>query len=276
MSFPEPYLAAVCQLRSTSDIEANLTAADRWIRKAAKLGARLVLTPENTPYLGPHERKWEVAQAVDGPWAQHFSALARELQIYLLLGSMVERVDLPGKTANTSLLFGPDGKLLASYRKLHLFDVDVPGGVSFRESETVIPGDKVLVVPTDLGALGLSICYDLRFGELYRALVEKGAELLAIPSAFTTATGRAHWEVLVRARAIECQAYVLAPGQWGSHDDQGLRESYGHSMIVDPWGQVLAQVPDGEGIALAEIDLSRVHRVRRAIPMAQHRRLPGL
>ncbi len=232
-----------------------------------------MVTPENTPYLGPHAAKLEVAQAVEGPWSQRFAELARELGIYLVIGSIVERTGIPEKTANTSLLFGPDGCLLATYRKMHLFDVDVPGGVSFRESETVLPGDRLVALSTPLGTLGLSICYDLRFGELYRALVREGAEILVIPSAFTVATGRAHWEVLVRARAIESQAYVLAAGQWGSHDDGGLRESYGHSMIVDPWGQVLAQVPDGEGVALAEIDIGRVQRVRAAIPMAAHRRL---
>lgn len=271
--FRSRYLAAVCQLRSTSREESNLQAAEHWIREAAARGAALVATPENTVYLGPHEQKHALAQPFDGPWGNRFSSLARELGIYLLVGSIVEEVGVPGKSGNTGILFGPDGERLASYRKIHLFDVEVPGGVSFRESETVLPGEEVVAVATPLGILGMSICYDLRFGELYRALFERGAELLFVPSAFTVTTGRAHWEILVRARAIENQAYVLAPGQWGSHDDGGLRESYGHSMIVDPWGQILAQVPDGEGIALAEIDLERVARVRQAIPIAAHRRI---
>ena len=161
------------------------------------------------------------------------------------------------------------------YRKIHLFDVDVPGGVSFRESATVAPGAEVVVAETSFGGVGLSICYDLRFGELYRALVVRGASLLTIPSAFTAVTGRAHWEILVRARAIESQAFVVAPGQHGEHGDSGLRESHGQSLIVDPWGRVLAEAPDGIGIAVAELDLPEVARVRVAIPIAAHRRLPG-
>ncbi len=259
-------------MTSTSDAEGNLAQAEVLIRRAAARGAALVATPENATFLGPHGEKVRRAETLDGPACRGFSALAAELGIHLLLGSFAERADDPRRAANTSVLFGPGGERLACYRKLHLFDVDVPGGVNFRESDTVVAGDQVVTVATALGTLGLSICYDLRFGELYRALVARGAELLLIPSAFTAATGKAHWETLVRARAIESQAYVIAPGQWGSHDDDGLRESHGQSMIVDPWGQLLAQVPDGTGIAVAEIDLDRVARVRRAIPVATHRR----
>ena len=176
--------------------------------------------------------------------------------------------------SNTSVLFGPDGVRLAVYRKMHLFDVDVPEGVSFRESATVAPGSEVVVAATPFGPVGLSICYDLRFGELYRELVALGATLLTIPAAFTATTGKAHWEVLVRARAIESQAFVVAPGQFGEHGDSGLRESHGHSMIVDPWGRILAEVPDGIGIAVADLDLAEVARVRAAIPIAAHRRIP--
>lgn len=259
-------------MTSTSDAEGNLAQAEVLIRRAAARGAALVATPENATFLGPHGEKVRRAETLDGPACRRFSALAAELGIHLLLGSFAERADDPRRAANTSVLFGPGGERLACYRKLHLFDVDVPGGVNFRESDTVVAGDQVVTVATALGTLGLSICYDLRFGELYRALIARGAELLLIPSAFTAATGKAHWETLVRARAIESQAYVIAPGQWGSHDDDGLRESHGQSMIVDPWGQLLAQVPDGTGIAVAEIDLDRVARVRRAIPVATHRR----
>lgn len=266
------FLAAVCQMTSTSDAEANLAQAEALVRGAAARGAALVATPENTNYLGPHAEKVRRAEPLDGPTCARFAALAAELRVHLLLGSFNEKAPERGRCFNSSVLFGPRGERLGVYRKLHLFDVDVPGGVSFKESDSVAPGTEVVVVESPIARLGLSICYDLRFGELYRALVARGAEVLTIPSAFTAATGKAHWEVLVRARAIECQAYVLAPGQVGRHDDGGLRESHGQSMIVDPWGQVLAQVPDGVGIAVAEIDLARVARVRSAIPVAHHRR----
>lgn len=268
-------LAAACQMRSTGDGAGNLRQAEELVRAAAARGATFVATPENTNYLGPHGEKVRLAETLDGPTCLLFSRLARELSIHLLLGSFNEKSPAEGCCFNTSVLFGPDGSRLAAYRKIHLFDVDVPGGVSFRESATVAPGTDVVVAETAFGAVGLSICYDLRFGELYRALVARGASLLTVPSAFTAVTGRAHWEVLVRARAIESQAFVVAPGQHGEHGDAGLRESHGHSMIVDPWGRILAEAADGIGIAMADLDLAEVARVRAAIPIATHRRLPG-
>jgi predicted amidohydrolase len=269
------FLAAVCQMTSTSDEAASLRQAEELVRAAAARGAAWIGTPENTNFLGPHAEKVRRAEPLDGPTATRFAALADELGVHLLLGSFNERATDPERCFNSSVLFGPDGERLAVYRKIHLFDVDVPGGVTFRESETVVAGDEVVVAPTPLARFGLSICYDLRFGELYRTLVERGAEALTVPSAFTATTGKAHWEPLLRARAIECQAYVLAPAQWGRHDDGGLRESHGQAMIVGPWGDVLARVPDGTGIALAEIDLAAVERARRAIPVAAHRRARG-
>jgi predicted amidohydrolase len=266
------FLGAVVQMTSTSDVAGNLAQAERWIREAAARGAQLVATPENTSYLGPHEAKARLAEPLDGGTCSGFAALARELRIHLLLGSFPEVGPDPRRSFNTSVLFGPDGDRLAVYRKIHLFDVDVPGGVRFRESETVAPGEEVVVADTALGRIGMSVCYDLRFGELYRALVARGTEILAVPSAFTATTGRAHWEPLLRARAIESQAYVLAPGQQGRHDDGGLRESHGHSMIVDPWGEVVAEAAGGPGIALATIDSARIAAVRRAIPVTEHRR----
>ena len=268
-------LAAACQMRSTGDGAGNLRQAEELVRAAAARGATFVATPENTNYLGPHGEKVRLAETLDGPTCLLFSRLARELSIHLLLGSFNEKSPAEGCCFNTSVLFGPDGSRLAAYRKIHLFDVDVPGGVSFRESATVAPGTDVVVAGTAFGAVGLSICYDLRFGELYRALIARGASLLTVPSAFTAVTGRAHWEVLVRARAIESQAFVVAPGQHGEHGDAGLRESHGHSMIVDPWGRILAEAADGIGIAMADLDLAEVARVRTAIPIATHRRLPG-
>jgi len=276
------YLAAAVQLTSTGDEAANWESARGWIELAAARGARLVATPENTNYLGPHDEKVRRAEPLDGPTVGRFAELARRLGIHLLLGSFNERSDEPSRCYNTSVLLGADGEVVATYRKLHLFDVDVPGGVRFAESATCKPGalggpddpDRGLAVAdTPLGRLGLTICYDLRFAELYRRLADLGADILAVPSAFTMATGKDHWEPLLRARAIENQCYVLAPAQHGRHDDGGLRESYGHAMIVDPWGLPVAVASDGPGLALAEIDLDRVARVRRAIPVRQHRRL---
>jgi len=269
-----PAIAAVCQMRSTSDGAGNLRQAEELVRAAAARGAGFVATPENTNYLGPHPEKVRLAESIHGPTCALFSSLARELGIHLLLGSFNEKSSNKGLCFNTSVLFGPDGARLASYRKIHLFDVDVPDGVSFRESATVAPGSEVVVAETALGPIGLSICYDLRFGELYRALVARGAEILTVPSAFTATTGKAHWETLVRARAIESQAFVVAPGQQGKHDDGGLGESHGHSLIIDPWGRILAEADDGVGVALAGLDLAEVGRVRAAIPLAAHRRLP--
>ena len=269
------FLAACVQLNGTSDIEKNLATTERLVRQAAEKGAVLVATPENTPFLGPHQKKVELAETLDGPTNQRLAALANELDIHLLVGSSAEiaRGEEGQRCFNTSLLFGPDGGLLAHYRKLHLFDVDVSDEVRFQESATIVPGDDVVVADTALGKIGLSICYDLRFPELYRAQVDKGAEILTVPSAFTHLTGQFHWHTLLRARAIECQAFVLAPGQTGHHDDRGLRHSYGHSLIIDPWGRVTAELPEKEGICMAEIDIDRVRSVRKSMPVQTHRRL---
>ncbi|MBX6316502.1 MAG: carbon-nitrogen hydrolase family protein [Isosphaeraceae bacterium] len=261
------FLAAVLQMNSTSDPEANWHQARDLIERAAGYGARLIATPEYTNYLGPPAEKVRTAEPLDGPTCQRFADLARRLGIHLLLGSFNEQSVEPTRCHNTSVLFGPAGAILASYRKIHLFDVEIAGSVQSRESEVVRPGDRVVVAETPLGRLGLSICYDLRFGDQYRRLVCDRAEILCVPSAFTMTTGRDHWEPLLRARAIEGQAYVLAPAQWGRHDDPNLRESYGHALIVDPWGLVVARASDGPGLALAEIDLDRVARIRRAIPV---------
>lgn len=264
------FLAAAIQMSSTADTEANWSQASELIERAARYGATLIATPENTNFLGPPDVKLRVAEPLGGPITLRFAELARRFQIHLLLGSFNEASEDGARCRNTSVLFGPDGQVDASYRKIHLFDVDVPGSVSYRESDHVERGADRVVARTDLGSIGLSICYDLRFGSLYRGLVAEGAEILAIPAAFTMTTGRAHWEPLLRARAIECQSYVIAPAQYGRHDDPGLRESYGHAMIVDPWGQVVASASDGAGLALAEIDLERVRSIRRAIPVSAH------
>ncbi|MDH3402157.1 MAG: carbon-nitrogen hydrolase family protein [Acidobacteriota bacterium] len=270
---PSRFLAAAVQMTATSDAEGNWRSARELVERAAALGARLVATPENTNYLGPHEEKVRLAERLDGPTCLRFTELARKLGIFLLLGSFNERSPDPARCYNTSVLFGPDGEQLAVYRKIHLFDIDLSADVRFRESATVEPGAEVVVADTSLARLGMSICYDLRFPELYARLALAGAEILAVPSAFTLRTGKDHWHPLLRARAIETQCWVIAPAQTGVHDDGGLRESFGHAMIVDPWGHVVAMAPDGPGLAVAEIDLERVASVRRAMPVAQHRRL---
>lgn len=266
-------LTAAVQMTSTSDAAANLGAATSLIERASRLGAKFVATPENTDFLGPHAEKIARAQALDGPLCTHYGRLAAGHGLHLLLGSFAERSADPEKVYNTSVLFGPDGRVIAAYRKIHLFDVDVNAETRFKESDTVVPGDAVVCAETALGTVGLSVCYDLRFPELYRALRDKGAGVITIPSAFTLTTGKDHWEVLIRARAIETQCWVIAPGQSGKHDDGGLRHSWGHSMIVDPWGHVVGMASDGPGLALAEIDPRRVTEVRRGMPVASHRRL---
>ena len=264
---------AAIQLSSTSDVEANWQSARALVERAAGLGARFVATPENTNFLGPHDEKVRRAEPLAGPTCRRFADLAKRLGIYLLLGSFNERSDEPERCYNTSVLFDPEGAVLATYRKIHLFDVDLPQ-VRFLESATCKPGHEPVVVATPIGTIGLTICFDLRFPELYRRLTELGATILTVPSAFTLATGKDHWEPLLRARAIECQSYVVAPAQHGKHDDGGLRESWGHAMIVDPWGQPVATASDGPALAFAEIDLDRVARIRRDMPLV-HRLEPA-
>ena len=260
------YLAAVVQLNSTSDEDANWRQIEPLVREAAAAGARFIATPENATFLGLHEEKVRRAEPLDGPTCRRFASLAEALDVWLLLGSFPEAGEERDRCFNTSVLFAPDGSLRAAYRKIHLFDADLADDVRFRESDTVLPGREVVVAPTELGAIGMSICYDLRFAEQYAGMRRCGAEVITIPSAFTATTGRDHWHTLVRARAIETQCYVVAAAQQGTHDDEGLRESYGHSLIVDPWGDILAEVDDGPGIGMARIDLHRVREVRRSMP----------
>jgi len=266
-----PIIAAV-QINGSSDIDRNLNTTERLVREAAKCGATFIATPEATTYLGPHDKKIELAEPIDGPTNQRLANLAKELGVTLLIGSVAERKD-DAKAYNTSVLYGPDGALLAHYRKMHLFDVDLSatGGVCFKESDTTGRGTNIVVADTAVGKVGLSICFDLRFPEVYRALCDKGAELLTVPSAFTMMTGKDHWHALLRARAIENQAWVIAPGQWGAHDDKGLRLSYGHSVIIDPWGTVVAECSDGEGFCIASMDHERTRRIRSQIPMRLNR-----
>lgn len=259
-------------MTSTADVEANLAAAVRLIEEAAGRGAAFVGLPENFGFLRSEGVPTPEPQALDGHWVARMASLARRLGITLLLGSLPERIEGETKVHNTSVLIGPDGRTLAHYRKIHLFDIDLPGMEHLKESKAIAPGRELVVAEAPFGALGLSICYDVRFPELYRALVRRGARVLAIPSAFTERTGRVHWELLLRARAVENLAFVFAPAQVGQHG-RG-RSSWGHAMIVGPWGDVLAEVKEpGEGLAIAELDFDLQDRVRRELPALDHVRL---
>jgi deaminated glutathione amidase len=264
------FLAAAAQMTSSGDRQKNLATALRLVGQAADLGARLVGLPENFAFMGRDEERIQGAETLEGPTIRALREVARARRIQVLAGSIAEQVDAPGKTANTSVLIGEDGAVLAAYRKIHLFDVNIPDGARYAESETVQPGTQPVVAETPLGKVGLTVCYDLRFPELYRQLSSRGAEILTIPSAFTLYTGKDHWEVLVRARAIENLCYVLAPAQVGRHSAN--RTTYGNAMVVDPWGVVLARCGDGEGL-VAPVRRERLEQVRRELPALQHRRL---
>ena len=276
MNKKQTLLAAVVQLRSTPDVERNLERLQVLTKRAAERGADLVAWPECAVFLGPDNGRFEAASAHGDLFQQVFQAAAVENEIHLLIGSYPELSSTPDKTYNTSLLLGPTGDLLAKYRKIHLFDVDTPAGESLRESDHVLGADEVVTgaIETRSGErvrVGLSICYDLRFPELYRRLTAEGAEILTIPAAFTAETGKDHWRVLLQARAIENLCFVIAPNQWGVHF--GQRRSHGRSAIIDPWGIELAVCADGEGVAAAEIDLASLRERRRSFPCLEHRRL---
>ncbi len=264
-------LAAVCQMTSGPDRAKNLAQAQELLARAAARGARFAALPENFELMASAEEKRAQAEPLDGPTLGALCETARALGIWLLAGSFAERTEAGLLVRNTSALVDDRGEIRAVYRKIHLFDVDVGDGVSYRESDLVEPGSETVVAPTPLGELGLSICYDLRFPELYRRLSRAGAKLLAVPSAFTLMTGKDHWELLLRARAVENQCYVVAPAQFG--EQPGNRRTWGRSMIVDPWGTVLACCPDGIGVALAEIDLAALERIRRSLPALEQRKL---
>ena len=261
---------AVCQLNARDDRAENLRIAGDLLRRAADAGADLAVLPEYVDYLGPASTAPK-PEPIDGAFATHFADLARDLGIWVHAGSFHENGPDADRTYNTSLLFGRDGSLAATYRKIHLYDVEIPGRVSYQESHSVAPGDELVTVPVDGVKLGLSICYDLRFPELYRRLAIDGATVLVVPAAFMMHTGRDHWEVLLRARAIENQCYVLAAGQIGQHEPG--RTCFGRSMVVDPWGTVLAQAADVTGIVVADLDLDRLVNLRIELPSLANRRL---
>ncbi len=268
---PSAYLMGAVQMTSGADRARNLDTALRLVGEAADLGAKLVALPENFAYMGPEEGRLAGAETVEGPTIAAVREIARRRGVFVLAGSIAEKVDAPKKTANTSVLVADDGAIVAVYRKIHLFDVNIPDGARYAESEVVVPGDKAVVAPTPLGRIGMTVCYDLRFPELFRKLAELGAEVITIPSAFTLFTGKDHWEVLVRARAIENLAYVIAPAQVGRHSP--TRQTFGNAMIVDPWGVVLARCPDGEGVCVAPFRRERLERTRAELPALKHRKL---
>ena len=262
---------AAAQMTSGADKADNLETATRLIRKAAESGAQFVGLPENFSWMGAEPERNQNAETLEGSTLAQLAELARSLKISVLAGSILETGAPGGRLFNTSVLFGPEGQRLGVYRKIHLFDVEVGDGQTYRESAAVAPGADVVVADSPVGKVGLSVCYDLRFPELYRRHAELGAVLITVPAAFTLMTGKDHWEVLLRARAIENQAYVIAPAQQGRHPKERL--TWGHAMVVDPWGLVVARASEGEGLAMAELDLEYLAKVRRTLPALQHRKL---
>jgi predicted amidohydrolase len=282
-------LVGVVQLCSDDDLAGNLKRAAEGVAVAAARGAELICLPENFAFMRREGSVFPCAQSLEGEIVGLLQGLARDHNVWLLGGTFPEVIPGEDRVHNTSVLVGADGAIAAVYRKIHLFDVDLGpnlgpslgpilgkgvgdgGGGSFRESATFAPGDEIVVAQTPFGGLGLSVCYDVRFPELYREMATRGAHFVAVPSAFTPQTGRDHWEVLLRARAIEGQAFVLAPAQCGQHGPD--RSSYGRSMIIDPWGLVIAQAGDRPEVIVAECDLEELARIRAAIPALSNRRL---
>ena len=265
------FKAACVQMSSAAEIAPNLESATRFIRAAAGAGAQLIMTPENTTLIEPNRARQLAKTPVEEahPGVPHFSALAKELGIWLLIGSMPVRAD-EKRIANRSFLFDPKGAIVARYDKIHMFDVDLPNGETYRESNGVRPGEQGVVAQTPWGAIGLTICYDVRFAYLHRALAHAGAVMLTVPAAFTVPTGQAHWHVLLRARAIETGCFVFAPAQVGTH--AANRKTYGHSLVVAPWGEVLADAGDQPGYIVADIDLEQVQKARSMVPALRHDR----
>jgi predicted amidohydrolase len=261
---------AVCQLNARDNRADNLRAARDLLERAAAAGADFAMLPEYVDYLGPSAGAPK-PEPIDGEFATFFADAARDLGIWVHAGSFHEIGPDSDRTYNTSLIFGRDGTLAATYRKIHLYDVEIPGRVSYQESRTVAPGSELITASIDGVPFGLSICYDLRFPELYRRLAVDGATVLVVPAAFMMHTGRDHWEVLLRARAIENQCYVLAAGQIGDHEPH--RTCFGRSMVIDPWGTVVAQAPDTIGITVADLDFERLSVVRAELPSLANRRL---
>ena len=270
---PTATMVAVVQHNAGTDVEQNLSTLETLSAQAASEGAQLVTWPEAFAYLGRHDGKKEILESLPegGPILERCQRLARTLNCDLLLGGFHEA--MPGdaeRCYNTSVYLNSHGEIIATYRKIHLFDVSIPNGPQLMESKQTGPGNQAVCVETPFGTLGLTICYDVRFPALYQRLVEMGAMALTVPSAFTATTGAAHWHALLRARAIENQSYVIAPAQHGQHSAN--RASYGHSMIIDPWGEVVAELPEGDGYAIAKIDPGHVEQIRQQVPSLANQR----
>ncbi len=268
---------ALVQLTSSNDPSANLQKVETFIREAHAGGAEFVLTPETTNIISSNRKQQAEVLNTEGddPSLARLRELASELDIWLLIGSLgIKTGDTDGRFANRSFLISPAGEIQARYDKIHMFDVDLGNGEVYRESSAYRPGTKATLAKTDIGNIGMTICYDMRFSTLYRQLAQAGAEILTAPAAFTVPTGRAHWETLLRARAIENGCFVLAPAQVGTHDCGGItkRKTYGHSLIISPWGEVLADGGETEGVTFADLDLNDVKKARAKIPSLQHDR----
>lgn len=262
--------AAVVQMHVVPDVSENLSTAATLVRNAAAAGAKLIVLPEMVDFSGDDSQIPTIKTDIPGPVSNHFAELARELGIWLQAGSIHENIPGENRTYNTALLFNPQGEEVARYRKLHLYDVQIPGRVDAMESATVAPGSEVVTGDIDGRTAGLTICYDIRFPELYRELANRGAEIVFLPAAFMLFTGKDHWEPLIRARAIENQCFMLASGTQGVYPDG--RATYGRSMIVDPWGTVLATAADGTGFAIADLDFEALDRIRTELPSLANRR----
>ena len=270
MTAPARFKAACVQVNASDDMAANIETAAQMARDAALLGAELVLFPENVAMMtfGADLIRANAYEEADHPAIPAFQALAKTLDIWLHGGTLA--IKTGDKIANRAYIFAPDGSIAATYDKIHMFDVDLGEGENYRESETFTPGSEKVLVDLPWGGLGVTTCYDVRFPYLYRALAQGGAQFLAVPAAFTVPTGRAHWEVLLRARAIENGCYVFAPAQTGTH--AGGRETYGHTLIIDPWGQVLENAGEEPGFVIADIDPAKVADARAKVPSLMHTR----
>lgn len=272
----ERVVAAAVQMNSHADVAQNLARADALVAEAAQRGARMIVFPENFAFMGGEDdERLRVAENLDGTnpglIRQFLETNAKKFGVWIIAGGLPEASVDAGRVHNTCAVVAPDGSVTARYRKIHMFDVEVGDGQRYRESASCAPGDKPVLAEVAGVNVGLSICYDLRFPELYRTLVDLGAEALVVPAAFTLATGKDHWHVLLRARAIESQCYVIAAAQWGAHPKG--RRTFGKSCIIDPWGEVIAQASEGEGIALATLDPAYLKHVRASLPSLEHRRL---
>jgi len=270
----ETLRVAAIQLQSQDDVAHNLAECARLVAAASSEGAKVVVLPENFAYFGADEAKRTAAEPLgdtSAPIQRALAEMASRADVFLVAGGFPEASAEFTRPYNTALVFGPDGKLVTSYRKIHLFDVALQDGTTLAESAGTTPGESLSTFDVGRFRVGLSVCYDLRFPELYRGLVTRGANVLLVPAAFTVHTGKDHWHTLLRARAIESQAYVVAAAQWGKHP-RG-RTTYGHSMVVDPWGAVIAEASDRVGVVSATLDLGYLEQVRAAVPCLEHRRL---